>query len=48
LVQDQIGHAKPEITRHYVKIAQKILADAFEANRGNAIDVDTANSRGKI
>jgi hypothetical protein len=36
------------MTRRYAKRAPKVLADALEARRGNDIDIETANSRGKI
>ena len=40
LVQDQLGHTKPEMTRWYAKKAPKILADALEARRGNVINIE--------
>ena len=48
LVQDQLGHTKPEMTRRYAKRAPKMLADALEARRGNVIKIKTANSKNKI
>jgi integrase len=42
LVQDQLGHTKPEMTRRYAKRAPKILADALEARRGKIIDLEEA------
>jgi integrase len=48
LVQDQLGHTKPEMTRRYAKRAPKILADALESRRGNVISIETSNSKIKI
>jgi integrase len=47
LVQDQLGHTKPEMTRRYAKRAPKALADALEARRGKVIKIETANSKKK-
>jgi integrase len=37
LVQDQLGHTKPEMTRRYAKRSLKNLNDALEARRANII-----------
>lgn len=37
LVQDQLGHTKPEMTRRYAKRAPKILADALEKRRAKVL-----------
>ena len=42
LVQDQLGHTKPEMTRRYAKRSPKSLADALEARRGKIIDFENA------
>ena len=40
LVQDQLGHTKPEMTRRYAKRSNKMLADALEARRGKVIQIE--------
>jgi len=39
LVQDQLGHTKPEMTRRYAKRSEKVLADALTARRGKVVDL---------
>lgn len=38
LVQDQLGHTKPEMTRRYAKRSPQGLADALEARRNNVFE----------
>jgi integrase len=40
LVQDQLGHTKPEMTRRYAKRSLKKLGDALEARRANVIKIN--------
>jgi integrase len=40
LVQDQLGHTKPEMTRRYAKRSLKNLGDALEARRANVIKIN--------
>lgn len=39
LVQDQLGHTKPEMTRRYAKRSPQGLADALEARRNNVFEL---------
>lgn len=42
LVQDQLGHTKPEMTRRYAKRSPQGLADALEARRWKVINIQKA------
>jgi integrase len=39
LVQDQLGHVDPKMTRRYAKRSKQVLSDALEARRGKIIEL---------
>ncbi len=45
LVQDVLGHSKPEMTRRYAKRSLQGLANALEARRGIVFALDKARSK---
>jgi integrase len=47
LVQDQLGHTKPEMTRRYAKRSLKNLGDALESRRANVIKLNSQQKKAK-